>query len=38
VDGKLHFVLATGIGSWRIADDVTEDELYRALVTVGFKG
>ena len=37
VDGKLYFVLATGIGSWRIADDVTEDELYRALVTVGFK-
>jgi 3-dehydroquinate synthase len=37
VDGRLHFVLVTDIGSWRIADDVTEDELYGALVKVGFK-
>ena len=37
VDGRLHFVLATAIGSWRIADDVTEDELRGALVKVGFK-
>jgi 3-dehydroquinate synthase len=37
VNGRLHFVLATDIGSWRIADDVTEDELVNALVKVGFK-
>jgi 3-dehydroquinate synthase len=38
VDGKLHFVLVTDIGAWRIANDVTEDELRNALVRVGFKG
>jgi 3-dehydroquinate synthase len=38
VDGRLHFVLATDVGSWRIADDVTEGELVNALVKVGFKG
>jgi 3-dehydroquinate synthase len=37
VDGQLHFVLATSIGSWTIADDVTEQELIEALVTVGFR-
>jgi 3-dehydroquinate synthase len=37
VNGRLHFVLATDIGSWRIADDVTEDELREALLKVGFK-
>jgi 3-dehydroquinate synthase len=36
VDGRLHFVLATGIGSSTIADDVTEEELIDALVKVGF--
>ena len=38
VDGRLHFVLATSVGAWKIADDVTEDELRSALVRVGFKG
>jgi 3-dehydroquinate synthase len=37
VNGRLHFVLATDVGSWRIADDVTEDELREALQKVGFK-
>jgi 3-dehydroquinate synthetase len=37
VNGRLHFVLATDIGSWRLADDVTEDELREALTKVGFK-
>jgi 3-dehydroquinate synthase len=37
VDSRLHFVLATGIGSWKIVDDVTVDELHSALVKVGFK-
>ena len=36
VSGRLHFVLATGIGRWEIADDVTESELVDALVRVGF--
>ena len=38
VEGRLHFVLATGIGQWAIADDVTEDELAAALERVGFGG
>jgi 3-dehydroquinate synthase len=37
VNGRLYFVLATDVGSWRIADDVTEDELREALQKVGFK-
>jgi 3-dehydroquinate synthase len=37
VDGRLHFVLATAIGSWAIVDDVTEAELTEALVRVGFR-
>jgi 3-dehydroquinate synthase len=37
VEGRLHFVLATGIGQWAIADDVTEAELTSALVRVGFR-
>jgi 3-dehydroquinate synthase len=37
VDGRLHFVLATAVGAWKIADDVTDDELRSALVKVGFK-
>jgi 3-dehydroquinate synthase len=38
VDGRLHFVLATRIGSWRVVDDVSEEELLGALMKVGFKG
>jgi 3-dehydroquinate synthase len=37
VDGTLHFVLCTGIGSWEIAEDVSEAELTRALRRVGFR-
>ena len=37
VDGRLHFVLSTGLGQWAIADDVTEAELIAALTQVGFK-
>ena len=37
VDGRLHFVLSTGIGSWETADDVTEIELDSALRRVGFR-
>ncbi len=36
ISGRLYFVLATGIGAWAIADDVTEDELEAALLRVGF--
>ena len=38
VEGRLYFVLATGIGQWAIADDVTEEELGAALERVGFGG
>ena len=37
VNGRLHYVLATGIGSHAIVDDVTEAELAAALRVVGFK-
>jgi len=37
VDGRLHYVLATGIGSHDVVDDVTEEELARALTRVGFQ-
>jgi 3-dehydroquinate synthase len=37
VAGRLHFVLATAIGSTTIVDDVTESELTAALVAVGFR-
>jgi 3-dehydroquinate synthase len=37
VSGRLHYVLATGIGRWAEADDVTEPELERALVEIGFR-
>jgi 3-dehydroquinate synthase len=37
VDGTLHFVLCTGIGSWEIAEDVSELELTDALRRVGFR-
>jgi 3-dehydroquinate synthase len=37
VDGTLHFVLCTGIGSWEIAEDVSELELTSALRRTGFR-
>jgi 3-dehydroquinate synthase len=37
VDGTLHYVLCTGIGSWTTAGDVTEAELGKALRKVGMK-
>ncbi len=37
VDGRLHFVLPTGIGSWSIVDDVTEKEMKKALGKLGLK-
>lgn len=36
VNGTLHYVLATDIGSWTIVNDVSEKELGKALRTVGF--
>jgi 3-dehydroquinate synthase len=38
VDGTLHVVLPTGIGSSTIADDVLEEEFAEALGRVGFAG
>jgi 3-dehydroquinate synthase len=35
VDGRLHFVLPTAIGTTAIVDDVTEKEMRKALVRVG---
>jgi 3-dehydroquinate synthase len=35
VDGRLHFVLPTGIGQVEIVNDVSADELRAALVAVG---
>jgi 3-dehydroquinate synthase len=37
VDGTLHYVLCTGIGSWTTVKDATEDELGRALKKMGLK-
>jgi 3-dehydroquinate synthase len=37
VDGTLHYVLCTGIGSWTTAKDVTEDEMGKALRKIGLK-
>ena len=37
VNGTLHYVLCTGIGSWTTATDVTEDELAKALRKIGLK-
>jgi 3-dehydroquinate synthase len=37
VDGTLHYVLCTKIGSWTTVSDVTEDELGKALRRVGLK-
>lgn len=37
IAGRLHFVLPTAIGATAIVDDVTEKEIRKALVAVGFK-
>ena len=37
VDGTLHYVLCTGIGSWTTVTDVTEAELAAALKKTGLK-
>ena len=36
VDGSLHFVLLSGLGTARIVDDLREAELLEGLVAVGF--
>jgi 3-dehydroquinate synthetase len=38
VNGRLHFVLGTGLGSATVVDDVSEEEIRAALVRVGLKG
>ena len=37
VDGSLHFVLLSGLGTARIVDDLREAELLEGLVAVGFR-
>ncbi len=37
VNGTLHYVLCTGIGSWMTAADVTAEELAKALKKIGLK-
>jgi 3-dehydroquinate synthase len=37
VNGTLHYVLCTGIGSWTTVTDVAEDELAKALKKTGLK-
>ncbi len=37
VDGTLHYVLCTGIGSWQTATDVTEAEIAAALKKLGLR-
>jgi 3-dehydroquinate synthase len=37
VNGTLHFVLSTGIGSWTTVTNVTEEELGKALMKLGLK-
>jgi 3-dehydroquinate synthase len=37
VNGTLHYVLCTGIGTWTTVTDVTEDELGKALRKTGLK-
>jgi 3-dehydroquinate synthetase len=37
VDGTLHYVLCTKIGSWTTVADVSEEELGRALRKMGLK-
>ena len=36
-DGKIHFVLPTGIGSTTIVNDLTETELKKALRAIGLQ-
>jgi len=38
VDGRLHYVIATGLGSSAVVGDVTEDELRAALIKTGLRG
>jgi len=38
VNGRLHFVIATGLGRSAVVDDVSEDELKQAMVRVGLRG
>jgi 3-dehydroquinate synthase len=38
VDGTLHYVLCTRIGSWMTVDDVSEEELGKALRKTGLRG
>jgi 3-dehydroquinate synthase len=37
INGTLHYVLCTGIGSWTTVKDVTEEELGKALRKIGLK-
>ena len=37
VDGTLHYILSTGIGSWTTVKDVGEEELGKALKKIGLK-
>jgi 3-dehydroquinate synthase len=37
VEGRLHFVIATGVGQSAVVSDVTEDELRQALARVGLR-
>ena len=37
VDGTLHYVLSTKIGSWTTVSDVAEEELGRALRNIGLR-
>jgi 3-dehydroquinate synthetase len=37
VNGTLHFVLSTGIGTWTTVRDVSEEELGKALRKLGLK-
>ena len=38
VNGKLHYVLATSLGSTATVDDVSEDEIRAALLRLGLSG
>jgi 3-dehydroquinate synthase len=38
VDGRLHYVIATGLGSSTVVGDVSEDELRAALIKTGLRG
>jgi 3-dehydroquinate synthase len=37
VNGMLHYVLCTGIGTWTTATDVTEEELGKAMKKIGLR-